>query len=57
MCCLCSMLVFIVLCVLLEMLLVWRGLYGGPGPHVLPMQLVWKVLKQSTKWLVFGKVL
>ena len=53
------MLVFIVLCVSLEMLLVsgGGGLSRGPGPHVLPLQLVWKVLKQSTESLVFGKVL
>ena len=49
---------FIVLCVSLEMLLVWGGaLSRGPGPHILPLQLVWKVLKQSTESLVFGKVL
>ena len=48
---------FIVLHVSLEMLLVWGGPSRGPGPHVLPLQLVWKVLKQSTESLVFGKVL
>ena len=33
------------------------GLSRGPGPHKLPLQLVWKVLKESTELLVFGKVL
>ena len=57
MCCLCSHVSVYLLCVLPEMLLVWGGLSRGPGPHVLPLQLVWKVLKQSTELLVFGKVL